>query len=112
MSCLALPDLGAILTINEETVAQVTGKPLLKVRYIIRGWPEYSDANFAISMADIGIDLTLVEEKLDRLFQLASSWEAVLLFDEADILLEARATEDNITRNSIVSSALSQARLL
>jgi hypothetical protein len=59
-------------------------------------------------MADIGIDLTLVEEKLDRLFQLASSWEAVLLFDEADILLEARATEDNITRNSIVSSASSQ----
>ena len=58
-------------------------------------------------MADIGIDLTLVEEKLDRLFQLASSWEAVLLFDEADILLEARATEDNITRNSIVSSASS-----
>jgi SpoVK/Ycf46/Vps4 family AAA+-type ATPase len=63
-------------------------------------------------MADIGIDLTLVEEKLDRLFQLASSWEAVLLFDEADILLEARATEDNITRNSIVSSALSQGPLL
>jgi hypothetical protein len=58
-------------------------------------------------MADIGIDLTLVEEKLDRLFQLASAWEAVLLFDEADILLEARATEDNITRNSIVSSAYS-----
>ena len=62
-------------------------------------------------MADIGVDLTLVEEKLDRLFQLASSWEAVLLFDEADILLEARATEDNITRNSIVSSAISPGQL-
>jgi hypothetical protein len=65
-------------------------------------------ASLVVSMADIGIDLTLVEEKLDRLFTLASSWEAVLLFDEADVLLEARATEDNITRNSIVSSAFSQ----
>ena len=27
-------DLDAILTINEETVAQVAGKPLLKVRYV------------------------------------------------------------------------------
>ena len=73
-------------TLTAESVAEATGRPLLKV-----------------SMADIGVDVINVEQRLDTIFQLASAWEAVLLFDEADILLEARAMEDNLKRNSIVS---------
>ena len=73
-------------TLTAESVAKATGKPLLKV-----------------SIADIGTDVTNVERKLDMMFQLATAWEAILLFDEADILLEARAIEDNLVRNAIVS---------
>ena len=73
-------------TLTAESVALATGKPLLKV-----------------SVADIGVDVTKVEQRLNTMFQLASAWEAVLLFDEADILLEARAIEDNLVRNSMVS---------
>ena len=73
-------------TLTAESVALATGKPLLKV-----------------SVADIGVDVTRVEQRLNTMFQLASAWEAVLLFDEADILLEARAIEDNLVRNSMVS---------
>ena len=73
-------------TLTAESVAKATGKPLLK-----------------ISMADIGTDVTKVEQKLDMMFQLATAWEAILLFDEADILLEARAIEDDLDRNAVVS---------
>ena len=73
-------------TLTAESIAKATGKPLLKV-----------------SIADIGTDVTKVEQKLDMMFQLATAWEAILLFDEADILLEARAIEDNLVRNAVVS---------
>jgi hypothetical protein len=56
------------------------------------------------SIADSGVDPTTVEKKLDIFFKLASKWEAVLLFDEADILLEARSPLGDLDRNSLVSS--------
>lgn len=74
------------MTKNLESVAQFTGKPLFKV-----------------SVADIGLDISTIEKKLEELFQLASRWQAVLLFDEADILLEARTDEAQLQRNSMVS---------
>lgn len=57
-----------------------------------------------MSVADIGIDPEKVEEKLSIYFDLASAWDAILLIDEADILLETR-TEDKGTldRNAMVS---------
>jgi SpoVK/Ycf46/Vps4 family AAA+-type ATPase len=69
-----------------ESVAEYTGRPLLKV-----------------SVADVGLQGTKVEKKLENIFQLASRWEAVLLFDEADILLEMRTDEAQLERNSMVS---------
>jgi len=69
-----------------ESVAEYTGKPLLKV-----------------SVADIGLAVTTVEKKLDDIFDLASRWEAVLLFDEADVLLETRTDESPLERNAMVS---------
>jgi len=58
-----------------------------------------------VSVADIGLEITKVEKKLDEIFQLASRWEAVLLFDEADILLEARTNMAQLQRNSMVSGS-------
>ncbi|KAJ5664188.1 hypothetical protein N7507_004919 [Penicillium longicatenatum] len=78
------PGVGKSLT--AESIAKYTGKPLLKV-----------------SVADFGTDVSLVEGKLEETFQIASRWRAVLLFDEADVFLEARATEGNLDRNAMAS---------
>lgn len=45
-----------------------------------------------------------VEEKLTNHFELATAWEAVLLIDEADILLESRTPEQGtLDRNAMVA---------
>jgi hypothetical protein len=43
-----------------------------------------------------------VDQELTRWLRLGTLWNAVLLFDEADVFLEARAHGD-IDRNSLVS---------
>jgi hypothetical protein len=48
-----------------------------------------------------------MERELDKIFELASAWDAVLLFDEADIFLEYRTIEvANIARNAVVAGML------
>ena len=67
-----------------------------------------------MSVADIGLDPTKVEKKLEEFFYLATKWEAILLFDEADILLESRkfgATHGGLERNSIVSGIFIELRI-
>lgn len=59
-------------TLTAQSVALVTGKPLLKV-----------------SVSDTGVGVTKAEQNLNTIFLLASAWEAVLLFDEVDIPLRA-----------------------
>ncbi|TGJ80301.1 hypothetical protein E0Z10_g8460 [Xylaria hypoxylon] len=79
------PGVGKILT--AESVAQMTNKPLLSV-----------------GVSDIGIEGDKVEMNLQKIFALAGLWEAVLLFDEADVFLEARGEGDNdLRRNAMVS---------
>ncbi|KAI9711042.1 MAG: hypothetical protein M1820_002480 [Bogoriella megaspora] len=70
-----------------ESVAQATGKPL-----------------FTVSVNDIGLQPDKVEGKLDEIFNLAAKWEAVLLFDEADVFLESRGQDKgDLNRNSLVT---------
>jgi len=77
-------------TLTAESVAQMTGKPLLSV-----------------GVSDIGIQGDKVEMNLQKVFALAGIWEAVLLFDEADVFLEARGEGDNdLRRNAMVSVLL------
>jgi len=77
-------------TLTAESVAQMTGKPLLSV-----------------GVSDIGIQGDKVEMNLEKVFALAGIWEAVLLFDEADVFLEARGEGDNdLRRNAMVSVLL------
>ena len=61
------------------------------------------------SVADIGLHPGFVEKQLERYFQLANKWEAILLFDEADIFLEERLSErlGDMERNSVVSGMYS-----
>lgn len=76
-------------TLTAETVAKATGKPLL-----------------VVSVAEVGLKADQAEAKLERLFDLASKWEAILLVDEADVFLESRSSDADPERNALVSVLL------
>jgi AAA+ superfamily predicted ATPase len=54
-----------------------------------------------VSAGELGTAAEAVEERLPRIFKRASRWNAVLLLDEADVLLEQRSSHD-IHRNALV----------
>lgn len=76
-------------TLTAEAVAEATGKPLL-----------------IVSVAEVGLNAEQAESKLERLFDLAAKWEAILLVDEADVFLESRSSDADPERNAIVSVLL------
>ena len=76
-------------TLTAETVAEYTQKPL-----------------YPINIGELTSEESIVE-KLQKHFSRASRWDAVLLLDEADVLLEKRSYED-IHRNGIVSGEYDQ----
>lgn len=69
-----------------ESIAEAVRKPLV-----------------AMSIGEMVWDETQLQERLQTEFQRAIDWDAVLLLDEADVVLEARSFED-VRRNGIVSS--------
>ncbi|KAL8692665.1 MAG: hypothetical protein Q9218_002365 [Villophora microphyllina] len=75
-------------TSTAETVAIAARKPL-----------------FSISVADVGTQAKKVEANLAKIFALATSWQAILLIDEADVFLEIRGkgAASNTERNALVS---------
>jgi SpoVK/Ycf46/Vps4 family AAA+-type ATPase len=75
--------------LTAETIAEATGKPLV-----------------VVSVAEIGLDASKAERNLDKLFTLATKWEAVLLVDEADVFLETRGSTTDASRNALVSVLL------
>jgi SpoVK/Ycf46/Vps4 family AAA+-type ATPase len=72
-------------TLTAESLAMLSNKPL-----------------YSVSMSDIGTSPTTVERNFGRIFELATHWKALLLFDEADVFLQSR-TLDDLRRNSLVS---------
>jgi SpoVK/Ycf46/Vps4 family AAA+-type ATPase len=76
-------------TLTAETVAKASGKPLL-----------------IVSVAEVGLKADQAESKLERLFDLAAKWEAILLVDEADVFLESRSSDADPERNALVSVLL------
>jgi SpoVK/Ycf46/Vps4 family AAA+-type ATPase len=69
-----------------ESVAEYTKRPLL-----------------SITAADLGHEPIMLERNLLKFFKDATTWDAIVLLDEADIYLERRSPHD-LRRNSIVSS--------
>jgi hypothetical protein len=55
----------------------------------------------------VGKERLLGNDSLRATFQAAVEWNAILLLDEADVVLEARSFED-VHRNASVSSESSQ----
>lgn len=72
-------------TLSAEVVAELTSRPLL-----------------SLTCGDLGTTAGEVEERLGRYMNLGQNWGAVVLLDEADIYLEARAINE-VKRNSLVS---------
>ncbi|KAF7532969.1 hypothetical protein G7054_g7499 [Neopestalotiopsis clavispora] len=78
-----------ILLYEAETLAIATRKPL-----------------FSIGVADVGTSAKYVEPNLERIFDLAHKWKAILLIDEADVFLQSRGSGQvgaTTERNALVS---------
>lgn len=56
---------------------------------------------YVLEVGEIGVNLVSVEDNLKMIFERAQRWDAVLLFDEADIFLTKRSEED-LERSAIV----------
>jgi hypothetical protein len=72
-------------TLTAECVAEFSRRPL-----------------YIVSSGDLGTDSSTLDDRLSRTLDLASTWKAVLLIDEADVFLERRSLHD-MQRNSLVS---------
>ncbi|KAK7991568.1 hypothetical protein PG988_000362 [Apiospora saccharicola] len=72
-------------TLTAECVAECVQRPL-----------------YNVSSGDLGTDSTALDVKLAAIMDLASTWNAVLLIDEADVFLERR-TLYNLQRNALVA---------
>ncbi|OIW30130.1 AAA family ATPase [Coniochaeta ligniaria NRRL 30616] len=72
-------------TLTAECVAEFSQRPL-----------------YIVSSGDLGTNSSTLDERLSRTLDLASTWKAVLLIDEADVFLERRSLHD-MERNSLVS---------
>jgi DNA polymerase III delta prime subunit len=57
---------------------------------------------YAVSMGELGTDSNRLEIMLQQVMDIAHSWGAVLLLDEADVFLEKRQHQD-VHRNALVS---------
>jgi AAA+ superfamily predicted ATPase len=73
-------------TLTAESIADYTKRPL-----------------YTVSSGELGTDPTEVEEKLTHVLDLATTWKAVVLLDEADVFLQQRSGSD-VKRNALVSS--------
>ncbi|ROV96054.1 hypothetical protein VPNG_09177 [Cytospora leucostoma] len=72
-------------TLTAECVAEYVQRPL-----------------FMVSSGDLGVTSEQLDTQLTEIMDMASTWKAVLLIDEADVFLEQRALHD-LHRNAMVS---------
>jgi hypothetical protein len=71
-------------TLTSEAIAETMKAPL-----------------YSVSVGELGINPGELEEKLREILDIASTWKAQILIDEADIFLERR-NENDIIRNAMV----------
>lgn len=84
MVVLANGPQGVGKTLTAECFAEHTKRPL-----------------YVLEMGELGTNLASVEESLQKIFARAARWNAVLLFDEADVFL-AKREETDLERSAIV----------
>lgn len=74
-----------ILTCNTESIAEHARLPL-----------------YHVTTGQLSNDVTILESELKSIFELGHRWKAVVLVDEADVLM-AQRTENDLTRNAVVA---------
>jgi SpoVK/Ycf46/Vps4 family AAA+-type ATPase len=57
---------------------------------------------YMMSAGDLGLDASEVEHRLQRVLDMCTRWNAILLLDEADVFLEERSLHE-LERNKLVS---------
>ncbi|KAF9256971.1 P-loop containing nucleoside triphosphate hydrolase protein [Marasmius fiardii PR-910] len=60
---------------------------------------------YLIGAGDLGTDPKALEKTLERVFEVAAAWKAIVLIDEADVFLEQRSLHD-LHRNAMVAAFL------
>lgn len=76
------PGIGKTLTC--EAIAELLHRPL-----------------YSVTVGELGTTVEMLERKLHQILEIAASWNAIILIDEADIFLEKR-TDNDIQRNAMV----------
>ncbi len=56
---------------------------------------------YYVTIGELGITPEVMENRLESILDLCSSWNAITLIDEADVFLEKRSTSD-VLRNAMV----------
>ncbi|KAI8666899.1 ATPase-AAA-core domain-containing protein [Fusarium sp. Ph1] len=77
------PGIGKTLT--AESIAELNGSPL-----------------YSVSGGELSVDVSKVEEKLTSVFELGKRWKAIILLDEADVVMTKRSSSE-LERNAIVA---------
>ncbi|KAJ7054051.1 P-loop containing nucleoside triphosphate hydrolase protein [Mycena amicta] len=77
-------------TLTAEAVAEATQRPL-----------------YSVSAGELGTEPKELDERLALVLEIAQTWDAVLLLDEAEVFLQQRAKGD-VSRNALVSIFLRQ----
>lgn len=72
-------------TLTAEAVAEVLHRPLYRV-----------------SMGELGTTPENLESRLQEIFDLCLPWKAIVLLDEAEVLLETRSKSADLVRNAMV----------
>lgn len=72
-------------TLTCEAVAELLHRPL-----------------YSVTVGELGTHADELEKRLSTILEMASSWKAIVLIDEADVFMEKRTTID-IERNTLVS---------
>ncbi|KAJ7929128.1 hypothetical protein B0H13DRAFT_2228733 [Mycena leptocephala] len=62
---------------------------------------------YSVSAGELGTEPKELDERLPLILEIAQTWDAVLLLDEAEVFLQQRSTTD-VTRNALVSILLGQ----
>lgn len=83
MVIMACGPTGVGKTLTAEVLSEYTERPL-----------------YVMELGELGTNLASVEETLHNIFKRVTRWNALLLFDEADVFLYKR--DDNLERSAIV----------
>ncbi|KAF4536857.1 uncharacterized protein LTHEOB_11864 [Lasiodiplodia theobromae] len=77
------PGIGKTLT--AESISELHGRPL-----------------YNVSAGELSVNVTNVEKGLQKIFHLGKRWNAIILLDEADVVMSKRSNTD-LERNAIVA---------